>query len=466
MLAFLALTATLQCVVADEPAVAEVTLPGGTVATARPGALTVGERTFTPCDGLPAAQPTALAVRNGRLMAGFRTGGVFELEGGRWVHLDSPSAPVRALTADGEALFIGTASGLWRFADGKAKRSDHPVLRKREITALKLARNGDLHVGAGPYGWWRVTAAGARLQRAVYAGCFVETKRGVEPRPPGPACASPRRSNGGPPSSHVTALEHFDGHLYVGSFDRGLFRRDGDGWVLVEGVPRFVNALASDGARLYAGTTKGLYRIDARGVERVELGVAGEHVNGLYAARGWLRAATGQGVVELAPDGAVRVLDERAGLPSRISYAVTETADGALWIATAGGVVRLAGGGARVYTQTSGALPHDWVTSLLPDGSSVLAGTYDAGVARLDPDGHGVRVAGLERLWVNPNGLFRDGDRLLVLTLGDGLVVAGPGARPQVVHLPADDVTSVAADGGALWVGTRAGLVKANLRIL
>jgi ligand-binding sensor domain-containing protein len=260
----------------------------------------------------------------------------------------------------------------------------------------------------------------------------------------------------------VTALAQFDGHLYVGTFDRGLYRQDGETWTAIEGSPPFVNALAGDDTRLFIGTPKGLYRLGGGAATRVELGIAGEHVNGLAVGQGGVvHVATGQGVVELAGP-AVRVIDERAGLPSRIVYAVAETRDGALWAATAGGVVRLADGGVRVYSQASGALPHDWVTSLLPDGDAVLAGTYDAGVARLTPDGHGTRLPGLEHAWVNPNGLGRAGDRLLVMTLGDGLLVA-TGARVEVVHLPADDVTAVVPEAAGLIIGTRAGLVRARL---
>ena len=166
-------------------------------------------------------------------------------------------------------------------------------------------------------------------------------------------------------------------------------------------------------------------------------------------------------MVGLSSDGygdGMRVLDERNGLPSRLAYAVAETADGALWAGTAEGVVRLGASGATLYTQASGALPHNWVTALLPDGNDVLAGTYDAGVARLAPDGHGRIEPGLAKAWINPNGIARIGARLAVMTLGDGLLVDG-----QRVALPSDDVTALVAEGGRVWVGTRGGLVRLSL---
>jgi hypothetical protein len=94
------------------------------------------------------------------------------------------------------------------------------------------------------------------------------------------------------------------------------------------------------------------------------------------------------------------------------------------------------------------------VTALLPDGDGVLAGTYDAGVAHLSPDGSGRRAPGFDRAWVNPNGLARVDGRLAVMTLGDGLLGLGS------TRLPSDDVTAVVVQSGMMWVGTRGGLVR------
>ena len=135
-------------------------------------------------------------------------------------------------------------------------------------------------------------------------------------------------------------------------------------------------------------------------------------------------------------------------------------ADGAVWVGTPGGAARLGPGGIRRYTMASGVLPHDWVTSILPDGDHVVVGTYDAGLARLDVDGSGGPLTDIGPLWINPNGLARVGDAMVAATLGDGLVVAARGRVRIHTDLPSTDVTAVIAHDGGLFVGTRGGLVR------
>ncbi len=156
----------------------------------------------------------------------------------------------------------------------------------------------------------------------------------------------------------------------------------------------------------------------------------------------------------------MRVLDETSGLPARIVYAVAVTADGAVWAGTAGGVARLTDAGIGLYTHARGQLPHDWVNALLADGDGVLAGTYDAGVARLTPDGGGRLVEGLEAAWVNPGGLAWVGGRLTVATLGGGLLVADEDGVAHQPGLPSEDVTAVVRNAGSHWIGTRGGLAR------
>jgi hypothetical protein len=387
------------------------------------------------------------------------------------------------MAADGPTLLVGTGEqGLWRVDPGaKAKRVRHPVLGKREITAL-MARPEGVEVGAGARGRWRIEPGGKvrRVERAAFVGCFRAGGDTVEALAPGPACRveAPVGVDSGLPSGHVTAMAVHRGALYVGTFDGGLARLDGRRFVPVDGAPRFVNVLLSDGDALWIGTAKGLARLGADGrVTQPSLGLPGEHVNSLaLGPDGTLWVATGDGLFGLerlprftdgarlpsgATGGRVRVVDERAGLPAHIVHSVAVTPDGAVWAGTAGGVARLGPDGVRTFTQAAGALPHDWVTSLLPDGNAVVAGTYDAGVARLEPDGRATTLADVGAVWVNPNGVFRVGDALVVTTLGDGLVVRR-GAR-TVTHragLPSDDVTAVAVFGGAVWIGTRGGLVR------
>ncbi|PKN57294.1 MAG: hypothetical protein CVU56_11665 [Deltaproteobacteria bacterium HGW-Deltaproteobacteria-14] len=464
-------TAPGACPVPEGPVRARTVLADGTAVVARDGALQLADRLVTACDGLPDPFPISVAAFEGELWVGFRAAGLYRFDGHSFSRAEGlPADAVRALAAGPDALWIGTGkSGLWRLSrDGALARFDHRVLGQQEVSALLLDRKGDLQVGAGMYGWWRVRRNKAtRIQRNIYVGCFAAMHGKAVPLSPGPECdLGAATSASGLPSSHVAALTWHRGRLYVGTFDRGLAVQGADGrFAGVAGAPPFVNALVSDGDTLWIGTAKGLWR--ARGdaaPQATPLGLPSEHITGLAVAPdGTLWLATGQGLAAREPGGRVRVLGVAAGLPSRLVYAVAVAEDGAVWAGTAGGAARFGSEGVRVYTQVSGALTHDWVNALLPDGDDggVLAGTYDAGVVRLTPDGHGVPLAGLEHLWVNPGGLTRIGSgALAVATLGDGLAIVNADGGRLVRGLPSDDVTSVVPAAEGLWVGTRGGLVR------
>jgi len=518
------------CVVPEGRVVAAVEVDG-VVVRAREGALEVDGLRLTPCEGLPGAHPSALAVFDDALYVGFRAAGLHRYVDGRFERVAGVGdRAVRALAPGADALWVGTDRGLMRVASlgrcgrvatrraararqpisalrslpissdiatashlelGRRARTSlgrlvcrgvlaaqserHWVLGRRETTALHVAVDGALHVGAGPYGWWRVAPKGqaARVDRGAFTGCFDERDGRVRAHAPGRACRiGPAEAASGLPSGHVTTLVAHLGEIYVGTFDAGLARLEGDRFVPVRGAPRFVNALLSDGPSLHIGTPKGLFRLErtpsADVVRRAPVALPSQHVNGLARGRdGTLWVATGGGLVGIGPTG-VRVIDASAGLPGRIVYAVAIAGDGAVWAGTAGGAARIAtvddAAGGRVaitaYTHAGGQLPHDWVNALLPDGDAILAGTYDAGVWRLTPDGVGRPVRGLEAAWVNPGGLARMGEALLVSTLGGGLLIRRGGAVLRQANLPSQDVTSILRHRGSLWIGTRGGLAR------
>jgi sugar lactone lactonase YvrE len=463
-----AAAAASRCVLADGPVRGRVALAAGGEARIRDGALELPDRVVTPCDGLPGAFPTAIEAFGGGLVVGFRAAGAYLFDGERFSKIEGlPADAVRSLAVRGDTVWLGTGgSGLWRWIPGRAAaRFEHVVLGRREISALAVDPAGDLHVGAGLYGTYRVGRDGAvtRQARGVYAACFRERGGSLEPLPPGRACSlGEAAAVSGLPSPHVTALAVQAGRLLVGTFDRGLVERAPDGrFRPIPGSPTFINALVVDGDIVWVATPKGLYSRVAGGPVRREPAVLpSEHVNGLaLAGDGTLWVATGQGLAGLAPDGSVRVLDVAHGLPSRIVYSVAVTEDGAVWAGTAGGAARFGPEGVTRFSQASGALTHDWVNALHADGETVVAGTYDAGVVRLYPDGRGVADMELRDLWVNPGGIAHiGGGRLVVATLGDGLVVSDRDGAREVGPLPSRDVTSAAVAGGVLWVGTRGGL--------
>jgi ligand-binding sensor domain-containing protein len=435
-----------QCVLPTAPVLATASV-GELAASLTPGAVHLGERTATGCDDLPAPHPTAIASWRGELAVGFRDGGAWSWDGDRFTPLVGlPDAPVRALAAIGDTLWIGTGDGLWVMdpAAPRARRFAGPLGR---TTITALARDAEaLLVGVDPRGLWRVErGAGRQVSRATLVGCFA----GTSPLAPG-SCITGRADA----PLHITALAEHRGRLVAGTFDDGVWERAATGWRRIPS-PRWINALLADRDTLYAATAAGLYRrAGGDAFERIELGLPSDHVNDLAMHGGTLWLGTSRGVVGWN-GRSVRVLDTGGG---RIVYAVAVASDGAVWAGTIAGAIRFGTDGTRRYDRARGTLPGDWVTALLPDrDGAVLAGTYDSGVARLAPDGSAHPVPGLSGpLWVNPHGLARLGGSLVAATLGQGLRRAAGGSP----RLPDNDVTAVLQVGATTWVGTRGGLAR------
>ena len=454
------------CVIPDGELTARGEWAGRRV-EAREGALVIGGRRFTACDGLPGPHPSALAVFNGALFVGFRGAGLHRFVDGGFERVAGlPIDGVRALAVHDATLWIGLgARGVYISRDGHtASTFRHWVLGRRGVTGMAV--QGDrLEVGLGPYGWWRVVGTKVeRVEKHVFAGCF-----GVSgPAAPVTECAlGVGASVSGLPSGHITALAHHQTRLYVGTFDGGLALKEGESFRAVEGAPRFINALLSDGEVLWIASPRGLYRLDGRGVRRADLPLPSDHVNGLaLGADGTVWVATSRGLAGFSARG-MRQYTHRNGLPGRIVYAVAVTDDGAIWAGTDRGAARFSAEGVTVFSQANGTLTHDWINALLADGDGVYAGTYDAGVVRLTADGQGRAVPGLETAWVNPAGLSFRQKRLTVSTLGDGYLSLAPGEASMPTRragLPSNDVTASIVHRGALYIGTRGGLAMVRDR--
>jgi ligand-binding sensor domain-containing protein len=453
----IAALAVAQCVIATSPVVATA-MAGDAHATLTPNAVQLGDHTATPCDSLPAPRPTAITGWRDQLAVGFRDGGVWLWDGTTFTALAGlPATPVRALASVGDTLWIGTAEGLWSItspdaAPGdppggqrtKPKRFAHRTLGHAPITALAAEDDG-LRVGVDPRGEWKIAGGTAELvAKQALIGCFVSG----EPRPPG-ACL---RGAAEVPI-HVTALAEYHHRLVVGTFDDGVWEQTDTGFRRIPS-PRLVDALLADGDTLYAASATGLYRTtDATRFTRLELGLPSGHINDLAKSGDTLWLATSRGVAGW--DGrTVRMLDTGA---ARVVYAITVASDGAVWAGTIGGALRFGTDATIRFDRARGTLPGDWVTALLPDErGGVLAGTYDAGVMRLAPDGTSTPVAPLGKLWINPHGLARIDGEIAAATLGQGLRLS----RATVPKLPDDDVTAVLRIGDTTWIGTRGGLAR------
>ncbi len=453
---------------------------------------------LTTCTGLPSQRLTALAVHGPELLVATLDRGVVAVRedtSGRFAvralpGLENVRATALAVAPDG-ALLVGTAdAGLWRWTTDETLTHPPGAPRMGLVSAVRVdAARRELWIGRGPKGATRIDAAGrsARRLKGLFVRGFRETPGGLMAETPAglcaltgrrePACrwsaepaALPRGLPPGPPSNHVTALTVFAGALWVGTFNHGLAStRDGYAWQTVDPAQapdalRYVNGLATDAGQLFVASPHGLVQGDGRTwrVQTERDGLPDRHVNAVVAAgRGvWLGTARGAAFL----DGSrVTLHDERAGLPHRIVYALAPFGERGVIAGTQAGLGVFDGRRWSRITQEDGRLADNWVNAVAAFGGALWAGTYDAGIDRMAPDGGAAHV-GPPAAWVNPGGLVDLGGVLLVATLGDGLL-ATDGVRWRSFaapssSLPDADVTAAAVFAGRLWIGTRAGLVS------
>ncbi|HZS41894.1 MAG TPA: hypothetical protein VFF06_33925 [Polyangia bacterium] len=473
--------------------------------------------------GLPRAR--ALALVDGVLYAGSWGGGLARLDGGKLEGLAfGGSAQVTRMRADGERLWVATAGmGILRVdlcaargctpktrwftrRDGltddvvwdllpsgagalvatigglaaiDGDRATTPAAREQtrgDLRALGLV-DGRVVIGRHGEGLARDGAPLAgeiKRARAIVAfgrGAIVCGEDGAAlVWPDGTQRASLHPL--GLPSPDVTALALDGDTLYAGTFDRGVVRvrRAGGSLELarVDGViDERVNALGARTGELWIGTARGATRIRGAAITNFTAadGLPDDHVNAILVERDAVWLATTRGLARI-DDAGVRKITAESGLPATRLSSLARGPDGALWVGTAHGVARLAGGDWTLARAHTGALPDDFVTALAADGSGALwAGTYSSGVARRDLSGAWSITRerdGLPSNWVNPGALASWSGRLFVGSNDRGLGVLGAAwtTLDVAAGLPSADVTSFAASDGELWVGTRGGLAR------
>jgi ligand-binding sensor domain-containing protein len=448
-----------SCFFQKSPRIAEITTRGGHHVELFEGQIAIDGRRDDACHGLPEAHPTAIAAYRDGFAIAFRDGPVEYWEGGSYAPLPgAPGGLVRALASQGDALYIGTESGLFRWRDlGDVAPVLASELGGAAVSALATEDDGTTLVGTDEKGLWAISSDGARTEqrRRSAVGCFRRQQGRFAAEPPGHSCSAPAFA-GTLPSAHVTALAVHENRVTVGTFDRGVFTVDARGTATtLKDSPLHVNTLGVSGATLFIGAANGFFAASGDdGVARISLGTPEPHVNDLTVSRdGSVWLATNHGLFSWS-EGALSQLDIADGLPSSLVYSVAESDDGSVWAGTARGLYRLHGARSEVFGTANGKLPHDWVTAVVADGAAVYAGTYNAGVVRIDAKGDSAKIRSFESAWINPHGLLRLDGALFAATAGGGLFSVDGKAEP---HLPSSDVTAALEHDGALWVGTRQG---------
>jgi hypothetical protein len=253
-------------------------------------------------------------------------------------------------------------------------------------------------------------------------------------------------------------------------------------WTVLDGLPETrVHALFADGSsmwgerhargdRLWVATARGLTSLPtSTGSPAQSFGGSGVlpscvvHAVAPLSGGGALVGTEKRAAV--VKEGAVTLIDEKKSVPVRAVWAVGEGADGLLLIGTSAGLY--AGKIGRSWqraSMASGQLRDDWVTALTVRGASVVVGTYNGGVTRLEWTAAHAFVLG-EHLgggYVSTAGMLVDAQTIYVATM-DGLL-ARPLKKDAAWRLvtnaaPGRDVTGVLASTDGVWISSRRGIL-------
>jgi ligand-binding sensor domain-containing protein len=175
--------------------------------------------------------------------------------------------------------------------------------------------------------------------------------------------------------------------------------------------------------------------------------------------------------ITLVDDSGTHSVSDFHGLVNQHVYALAQD-DNRLLAGTLGGLSVLESGVVRAsYTTFNSRLRHNWITSIRRVGDDWFVGTYGAGVVRFSRNGDWDAFPDLRgSIVINPNALLVTPTRVYAGTMENGLAIFDRLTARwhfSTDGLPSLNVTALAAGGGAIYVGTDNGLVRAteqNLR--
>jgi len=447
---------------------------------------------------------TALAGNEAELWVGTLDRGVLHWHGGQAETIDEalglPDARVESIAAAGDAVFVGTPAGVAEVRAGKvsrvlaAGRYAHSVLAEprsllvgqMEGGVLRVALEGVSNPGAmrrpiGAHAEYpaelkRSDASGAAVEQLLRVGDarYAVTANGLLRLEAGGEWSPVLNGNAALLTDrNVSALMvGSDGRLWVGYFDRGLdiVPAAGGRPVHVENEQVFCTNRIVENRSLGAvavATANGLVLFDRDGRQKQvltrESGLIANHVTDVAMYGDGMVAGTPAGITFLDASGPHSMYAFQ-GLVNNHVYALGAGGNG-LVVGTLGGLSLVSHGAVRHnWTTGNSGLKANWITALASVGGEWLAGTYGAGVARIDADGMVTPAdASTRGAVVNPGALLADGRVVLAGTLGQGLLVGdATGTRWKTVTagLPSLNVTALAVDKGVVYVGTDNGLVK------
>jgi signal transduction histidine kinase/ligand-binding sensor domain-containing protein len=381
-----------------------------------------------------------------------------------------PGSRVQALFTDHEgALWIGTNSGLARWAGGKVERLPlTDPLASSSVLAIMEDREGNLWVGT--------ETGGLHILRDERFRTF-GAREGLS-------------------SDATTAVvEDHSGTLWVGTAGNGLnsVARAGIGlekvkaYTVRDGLLSDVilSLAAAPNGDLWVGTPDGLSRIRKGAVTSFTSadGLPDDFIRSLLVdADGSLWIGTRRGLTHWSGDPAkpMETLAQANGLGSDLVGALDRDTNGNLWVATLAGLSRLQGARAANsitnYTTANG-LSSNVITALLPRANgSMMVGTQDHGWSYWDGQRFSPSARnGLDQTTIH--AILDDGFNHLWFATGNGIArcdcdMAG-GCSHWAEFGPADGLRSretatnshpsaFRSRDGLLWFATPKGLVEVD----
>lgn len=425
---------------------------------------------------------TVLAGDDTDLWVGTSDRGLLHWRAGR---LDSfakelPDLHVLSIAVSGESVYAGTAMGVAEFKSGVFTR----LVARGYFAQSLLARGDKLLIGtldegtieaplsARPGRFARVGQSDGSIQRIFEAGGQIYALSENNLLRDGRPMLQEEESLLADRDIAAISVDS-SGRTWIGYFDRGLeiLPASGGRGLRFEDDHLFcVNRIVHhpSGGQTAVATANGLVLIESslgrrRVIGRAE-GLIANHVTDVAARNeGWV-AATPSGVSFIDSKG-ISSLYAFHGLVNNHVYALG-VAGPRTMAGTLGGLSILDGQAVSAsFTTANSALGHNWVSAIVKVEEEWFAGTYGAGVVRMDAAGRWHSFPDLRApLEINPNAMLATASAVYAGTLGSGLAVYRKEEgrwRFVTTGLPSQNVTAIAARGGFIHIGTDNGMVRA-----
>lgn len=469
-----------------------------------------------------------LGTGGGALFCGTDNGVYRTTNGTTWSPVGLSDQSIFSITGNDDVVLVGTYSSIFRSVDSGATWSK-VTNGLSNLWVYKVVARGNILFTGTDDGVYRSTDNGASwirsgLANKVVGGLGVSGSSLVAASG-GDAYLS--RDNGATwttltgslPSAGFRTLVSTGSTLYAATSTGGVFRSTNGGvdWTqLSSGLPksseseyRRVEALASVGNSIIAGTARGVFRSadgsnwteSSAGLPKDSNGFYPE-VNAFISAGNFLLAATGGQGIYRSADGGVNWTESSSGLHSKFIESLTSSGN-TVFAGGAGGVSRSSDAGQNwspiglnellsvfaltvtdkgvfagttegafvlaeaslAWRESNAGLAYKLINAAAVDGESLVVGTYKGGVFRStdgtawSPSSSGLPPASDVRAFV------KSGNSLFLGTTGGGVFSSSDQGRTwtaRVNGLGNLNVNALTSGGSNIWAGTNGGVFRSG----